>query len=206
MSSASGWSALFWTAFERSANPMALLGSDRVNVKINDAFAAALGYRSDQLVGRPADLFVPPKARKQMEADWAVVLRDGHTSGQIMIGHADGRCVEAQFAAHREVITGEQLVLFVVLELHTGPMSLQQERAGPPKRLTRRELDVVAEIAMGRTRAEIAEELFIAPGTVKIHIRHAMQKVGARSQAQLVAIALATGILDPATVMRALSE
>ena len=181
MSLASGWSALFWTAFARSANPMALLDSDRVNIRINDAFAAAFGYGSDQLVGRRADLFVPPDARKQMEADWAVVLRDGRSSGQIVIAHADGRRVEAQFAAQREVITGEQLVLFVVLELHTCPMRLQQESAGSRKPLTRRELDVVAEIALGRTRAQIAEDLFITPGTVKTHIRHAMEKVGAHS-------------------------
>jgi PAS domain S-box-containing protein len=204
-SSAPGWGALFWTAFERSANPMALLGSDRVNVRINDAFAAAFGYPPDQLVGRRADLFVPPDARKQMETDWAVLLRTGRSFGHVVIAHADGQRVDAQFAAHREAISGEHLVLFVVLGLETRPMSLSQEGKVSGTRLTQRELEVVAQIAMGRTRAQIAEELFITPATVKTHCRRAMEKTGAKSQAQLVAIALATGMLDRARVIRALS-
>ena len=48
---------------------MALLDSDRVNIRINDALAAAFGYGSDQLVERRADLFVPPDAQKQMDRD-----------------------------------------------------------------------------------------------------------------------------------------
>ena len=50
---------------------------------------------------------------------------------------------------------------------------------------------------MGLRWREIANDLFITQATVKTHVRHAMRKLGALSQAQLVAIAVATGMLDP---------
>ena len=53
---------------------------------------------------------------------------------------------------------------------------------------------------MGRRWHEIAADLFITQATVKTHVRNAMRKLGARSQAQLVAMTLATGMLDPARV------
>jgi DNA-binding CsgD family transcriptional regulator len=62
--------------------------------------------------------------------------------------------------------------------------------------LTARELQVVGLVAMGRRAHEIADELGIAPSTVRSHVRRAMRKVGARSQAQLVAIVCACGMLD----------
>ena len=197
---------MFWTAFERSTNPMVLTDSDRVVIRINAACTAAFGYRPDEVVGRRLDHFAPPNERKRMEADAAILLRDGQVSRQGEILHADGRLVTLQFAAHREVITGHEWILHVVLELRTRPMSLQRETKDPRKPLTRRELEVVAEIAMGRTRAQIAGELFITPATVKTHISHAMEKAGARTQAQLVAISFATGMLDAAAVTRALPE
>ena len=63
---------------------------------------------------------------------------------------------------------------------------------------TRRELEVISRIAMGYRVHEIAAELFISPATVQTHVRKAMVKLGTRSQAQLVARAIATGLLDPA--------
>jgi len=72
-------------------------------------------------------------------------------------------------------------------------------RAGTSDRtskLTRRELEIVHHVAMGQRAHEIADELFIAPTTVQTHIRNAMAKVGARSQAQLVAFVFCHGLLD----------
>ena len=63
--------------------------------------------------------------------------------------------------------------------------------------LTPREREVVALVAMGRRRREIADELFISDSTVKTHLRNAMHKLDARSQAQLVAVALAMGLIEP---------
>lgn len=62
--------------------------------------------------------------------------------------------------------------------------------------LSRREVEVLAEMALGRRAAEIGTRLYISPHTVRSHVRNAMAKTGARTQAHLVAIALLAGILD----------
>jgi DNA-binding NarL/FixJ family response regulator len=63
--------------------------------------------------------------------------------------------------------------------------------------LTRREREVVTFIALGYDTREIAATLFVSPETVKSHVRKAMSKLGARTRAQLVAVALAGGQIAP---------
>ncbi|MDZ7781116.1 MAG: response regulator transcription factor [Gemmatimonadota bacterium] len=60
--------------------------------------------------------------------------------------------------------------------------------------LTPRQEEVVALVAAGRTSAEIAALLDIAPGTVETHRKAAMRRIGARSTAELVRYALLNGI------------
>ena len=177
---------------------MAVLQSDRVLIAVNRALVEDLGYQPGETIGRRSDLFVAPHWRRRLERDWAWLQRTGRLTGERELVHADGRYVHVQFAAHSERITDRQLILYVVLDLSLHPMELKRPPRASARPLTRRELEIVAEIAMGRRWHEIAADLFITQSTVKTHVRNAMGKVGARSQAQLVAIALATGMLDPA--------
>mgnify|MGYP006165486343 CR=1 FL=1 len=55
------------------------------------------------------------------------------------------------------------------------------------------EWEVVALVGRGYANAQIADELGIAHDTVRTHVRNAMNKVGARSRAHLVAKALGEG-------------
>jgi DNA-binding CsgD family transcriptional regulator len=57
--------------------------------------------------------------------------------------------------------------------------------------LTRREREVVSLLAEGLNGREIAETLFLSPETVRTHVRNAMDRVGARTRAHLIAVALA---------------
>ena len=70
------------------------------------------------------------------------------------------------------------------------------DTAGPePRPLTPREREVVQLVALGSTGPEIADELGIAHETVRTHVRNAMDKLGARSRAHLVAKALGEGLV-----------
>jgi len=62
--------------------------------------------------------------------------------------------------------------------------------------LTRRELDILAELARGNTDREIAAKFVLSEGTVKTHIRHILKKLGARNRTQAVAKVLRKGIID----------
>jgi PAS domain S-box-containing protein len=198
--SPNGWASLFWSAFDGSTNPMALLRSDRVLVAINDALVERFGYRTDEALGRRSDLFVAPGWKRRWEIDWERLERAGRLAGEREIVRADGRHVRVRFAAHSEQITDQQLILYVVLDARLRPPELRLPPQSATNALTPRELEVVAHIAMGHRRHEIATDLFITQSTVKTHVRNAMRKLGARSQAQLVATALANGMLDLARV------
>ncbi len=63
--------------------------------------------------------------------------------------------------------------------------------------LTEREDQVVAMVAVGRTNAEIAAELFLSPGTVKNHIASVQHKTGTRNRVAIAAWAWATGRAKP---------
>jgi DNA-binding NarL/FixJ family response regulator len=53
--------------------------------------------------------------------------------------------------------------------------------------LTTQERRVLAEVASGRSNAEIAADLFVAPSTVRKHLEHAFRKLGVTSRFAAVA-------------------
>ena len=63
-----------------------------------------------------------------------------------------------------------------------------------PETLTRREKEVLALIAAGRSNQQIAEELVISLGTVKRHISNIYGKLGVRRRTQAVARARELGL------------
>ena len=61
--------------------------------------------------------------------------------------------------------------------------------------LTAREIEVLQQISGGNRNRDIAERLFISEETVKVHIKHIMDKLGASDRTQAVAIAVRRGII-----------
>jgi len=61
--------------------------------------------------------------------------------------------------------------------------------------LTDREIEVLRQIAGGNRNRDIAEKLFISEETVKVHIKHIMEKLAANDRTQAVAIGLRRGII-----------
>jgi DNA-binding NarL/FixJ family response regulator len=62
--------------------------------------------------------------------------------------------------------------------------------------LTTREIEVLLQIGGGNRNRDIAEKLFISEETVKVHIKHIMEKLGASDRTQAVAIAVRRGIIE----------
>lgn len=61
--------------------------------------------------------------------------------------------------------------------------------------LSEREVEVLRHVAAGQRNRDIAEKLFIAEETVKVHIKHIMSKLRANDRTQSVTIAARRGII-----------
>jgi DNA-binding NarL/FixJ family response regulator len=85
--------------------------------------------------------------------------------------HAGGKRVPAEIAAQ--------------LAEHMGSESL-----------TTREIEVLREVAGGNRNRDIAERLRISEETVKVHVKHIMDKLGANDRTQASAIAVRRGIIQ----------
>ena|SRR5437764_9682009 len=193
-----GWRSFFWTLFKRSRNAVALVDGDRRIVEVNGAFVTLVDVKRADLVGRiGTDLIGGPGPRTSRE--WRAVVSRGEWTGEAELVRADGGLVAVEYAAHPEVVTGKRLVLFVIMRSHRGnrPFPDTTGEIGPNGQLTEREREVVRLVALGMTSSEIADELNIAPNTVRTHVRNAMAKVNARSRSQLVALSLGEGHLHP---------
>lgn len=61
--------------------------------------------------------------------------------------------------------------------------------------LTPREVEVLRHVAAGDRNKDIAERLSISEETVKVHVKHIMEKLAASDRTQAVSIALRRGII-----------
>lgn len=63
--------------------------------------------------------------------------------------------------------------------------------------LTKREQEILALMAAGQSNQEIAETLYIAPGTVRVHVHAILQKLEVRDRTQAVILAIQIGLVPP---------
>jgi DNA-binding NarL/FixJ family response regulator len=93
-------------------------------------------------------------------------------------------------------------LLGVVRQVHAGKKRIPPEVAAhlaehvSDEPLTERERDVLQHVAGGNRNRDIAELLFISEDTVKVHVKHIMEKLGASDRTEAVAIAVRRGIIQ----------
>jgi PAS domain S-box-containing protein len=187
-------STLFQAAFRDSRNAMVLADDVRRIVDVNGACLRLLGHPRADVVNRHMWEFVaggPAMTPRQ----WAAGLGRQRFTGEAEMVRVDGTTVDVQWGATTEVVTGRMLVLVVALSVSGRGRGLRlagefETRGGA---LSDREREIVRLVALGATGPEIADELQISHNTVRTHLRNSMQRVGARSRAQLVAKALGEG-------------
>jgi len=96
-------------------------------------------------------------------------------------------------------------LMAVIRQVHAGKKRIPSEVAARlaehlgEEDLTSRELDVLRHVAGGNRNREIAQKLFITEETVKVHVKHIMEKLSASDRTQAVAIALRRGIIQLGT-------
>ena len=93
-------------------------------------------------------------------------------------------------------------LLRTIRAVHAGKKSLSPEVSFQvaehmsDEDLTAREVEVLRKVAGGNRNKDIADLLFISEETVKVHVKHIMDKLGARDRTQAIAIAVRRGIIE----------
>jgi len=93
-------------------------------------------------------------------------------------------------------------LLDVIRLVHAGKKRIPPEIASQlaehmaDEALTEREVEVLQQVAGGNKNRDIANKLFISEETVKVHIKHIMEKLGAADRTLAVAIGIRRGIIQ----------
>jgi DNA-binding NarL/FixJ family response regulator len=89
-----------------------------------------------------------------------------------------------------------------IRQVHAGRKRITAEVAADfaehlsDEALTERELEVLSLIAAGNRNRDIAKRLLVSEETVKVHIRHIREKLGASGRTPVVTIAVRRGIIQ----------
>ncbi|HTS31806.1 MAG TPA: response regulator transcription factor [Bryobacteraceae bacterium] len=88
-----------------------------------------------------------------------------------------------------------------IREVHAGKKRVPPDVAAQlaehlgSESLSGREIEVLRQVAEGNRNRDIAERLCISEETVKVHVKHIMDKLGANDRTQAIAIAVKRGII-----------
>ena len=94
-----------------------------------------------------------------------------------------------------------QQMVDTIRQVHAGKKCVSPEIAAylaehlGDETLSRREMEILQEVAAGHRNRDIAARLFIAEETVKVHVKHIRDKLGASDRTQAVTIAARRGII-----------
>ena len=112
------------------------------------------------------------------------------------------RALEAGARAYVSKTMPPKELVEVIRQVHAGKKRIPPEIAAhlaehySDETLTDREVEVLQQIAQGNANRDIAGKLFISEETVKVHVKHIMEKLGAADRTQAVAIGVRRGIIQ----------
>jgi DNA-binding CsgD family transcriptional regulator len=158
---------------------------------LNPAAADLLGREAGTLNGLRLDDLLTDESRARCERGWGRLVRAGQRHGRLFLEGVGGKRVGVHYSATAGV--GDDLHLLILVPT---PAANGTPHARRGARLSAREREVLTRLAGGSQGHEIAEELAIAPETVRRHVANAREKLGARSRVHAVAIAIARGEIN----------
>jgi PAS domain S-box-containing protein len=178
-------------SFRSSLVPMVIADDERRYIAANPAACLLLRMPEEEVLGLRIEEFTPPELREHVEPMWEAFIQEGVQEGTFELMMPDGGRVAVDYSATANVEPGAHLSILMF-----PPGDAERQAADPAERravLTSREREVLGMVAMGRGSLEIAAELGVSASTVETHVRHCLEKLGARNRAHAIALGLQTG-------------
>jgi PAS domain S-box-containing protein len=183
---------LLWHFMDLAPVPLVVTDDDRAVKRVNGSWTELCGYTSDQATRMRIDDMLAPESRPGISMRWSDLLSAGAATARIAIVCADGTRLEVRYSSVANAVPGRHLSIF--LGEHAPPPGMMRSSRGRRAgQLTLREQESLRLVALGMTTTTAAERLGISPETVRTHVRNAMNKLGARTRAQAIAVAMRDG-------------
>jgi DNA-binding NarL/FixJ family response regulator len=140
--------------------------------------------------------------------DAVIAIRTHHPDARIiMLTTFEGdveiaRALEAGARAYLLKSMPPRELADVIRQVHAGKKRIPPDVAARlaehvgDEALTQREVDVLNHLAGGNRNRDIADRLCISEETVKVHVKHIMDKLGASDRTEATAIAVRRGIIQ----------
>jgi two-component system NarL family response regulator len=137
--------------------------------------------------------------------DVGVIMLTAYDDRQFVVeavrAGARGYVLKARDAEHliqtvRLVAGGNMVIDPQLVVALADELSQAKERDRKAETLTAREIEVLQLLAFGHTNKDIADQLFISPDTVKTHLEHIFEKLGASDRTAAVAEALRRRLIE----------
>jgi DNA-binding CsgD family transcriptional regulator len=192
-----------------STRALLVVDDDCVCVEVSLGACRMLGAARGDLVGRELEALLEPESRQRFGHVWKA-FRSGGGHAEPFALEAPATVVEVAATVTADILPSRHLI---TLDPSSGSDSApdpagngptRSRRFAPPidavavdvpRMPTSREREVLGLLAGGRTDGQIADLLDLSPATVQTHVRNAKAKLGARTRAQAVAIALQRGLI-----------
>jgi PAS domain S-box-containing protein len=183
-----------------------VVDDDRRCLEANLAACRLLGLPRRAVIGRTFDDFLASGMRSRVDHVWRAFREGGGHAGPFELSSQAAATEEVHITVTANVLPGRHLLILSGGGAQMGEPDAQDpgrkgpvanhvprfSRGGP----TSREREVLALLAAGATDEQIAGLLELSPATVQTHVRNAKAKLGARTRAQAVALALQGGMID----------
>lgn len=177
-----------------------VVDDDRRCVEANAAACEILGLPRGEVVGRVFDALVDASMADRLEHFWRAFADQGGHAGPFSAGDD----LDLELEVTRNVVAGRHLLM-----LSPSGKARRSRRFAPPPETpaparqlggrtpSARECEILRLLASGATDPQIASMLGLSPATVQTHVRNAKAKLGARTRAQAVAMAIGQGLITP---------
>jgi PAS domain S-box-containing protein len=182
--------------FASTSIAVLVLDDDRRCTEANLAACRLLGESREDVIGRPLQELLAPGMGDRLEAIWRAFLEGGGHAGPFELPGAGG---PVDVALTANLLPGRHLLLLAPsgeLPAAVEANGVRLAASAGARRPTRREREILAMLAQGATDGQIASALEVSPATVQTHVRNVKAKLGARTRAQAVALALDRGVID----------
>jgi DNA-binding CsgD family transcriptional regulator len=160
-----------------------------------------LGAARSAVEGRLLDDLLAPDMRGRLDHVWVAFQESGGQAGPFAVASTAAPVEQVRISLSVNMVPGRHVV--TLEPAIRGAATASAQRSAPaedgdghsPRVPTAREREILTFLAAGATDGQIARRLQLSPATVQTHVRNAKAKLGARTRAQAVALALTRGLI-----------